>query len=205
MLPIEFVKLYDIIKGMKCNIFRIYKDRIIGSEAESQCATLSVVQCDTKISGYMSKDNIVIDSYELDKEILKLIADKCVESKVEFNPESYMAKYSNNTYYMSEIQMMEYRTSNVLANKYVPDFVVPDLKQDEQFNEIIAKKASDGASLYRINNKYILTIIPGQLSVNKSDKVNLELYDIDNHTFIAKFIINKGKYTISKYIAYFFI
>jgi hypothetical protein len=94
---------------------------------------------------------------------------------------------------------------NKLQNKFVPDFKIDDLKANEQFNEILAKKSSEGESLFRANNRYIITLYTGLLPVNKSDKIALEIYNVDWRSFISKFMINKGKFIIFKYVSYIYL
>lgn len=205
MLPIDCVRLYDMMKATKSDRFHIYKNMIIGTE--STATSLLQIICDTKIEGYTTDDNVVIDSYEIDKEVMKLISDKCATNKdnANFNPEAYISKYAIRGYKMTELQVLCANMARDLNDKFVPSLRIDDLKSNIEFMEILALKSGDGQSLFRASSKHILTLFTGLIPINKSDKASLEIYDIDNYSFIAKFIINKGKFIINKYIRYFYV
>lgn len=205
MLPIDCVRLYDIMKATKCDRFHIYKNMIIGTE--NVTTSLCQIICDTKIDGYITDDGRAVDSYEIDKEVLKLISEKSQENlnNDKFNPEAYIAKYAIRGYRLTELEILYANMANDLQNRFVPDCRIDDLKSNAEFMSIMALKSGDGQSLFRANDRYILTIFTGLVPINKSDKASLELYDIDGYSFIAKFIINKGKFTINKYVRYFHI
>jgi len=195
MLPVDCVRLYDIMKSMKCDIYHIYKNVIIGIDKFS--TSLSEVICDTKVEG----------SYEIDKDTMKLIADKCQEiiKDEKVNAEYYISRYSQKNYRATELEMMYMNILSILSSKIVPDLVVDSVKSNEEFMKILSNKSADGANFFKINDKYIMSIYSGLLPINKSDKVSLEIYNIDEYSYISKFIINKGKFVINKFIKYLFI
>ena len=205
MLPIDCVRLYDMMKATKADRFHIYKNMIIATEYSS--TSLSQIICDTKIEGYSTDDDRVIDSYEIDKDVMKLIADKSQLNinNDKFEPEAYIAKYAIRGYKLTELEELCNHISVDLGDKFVPSYRVDDLKSNEEFMSIMAMKSWDGQSLFRLNRKYILTIFTGLIPLNKSDKISLDIYDIDNYSYIAKFIINKGKFVINKYVRYFYL
>lgn len=205
MLPTDCIRLYDIMKAMKCETYHIFKNMVIGTDNYN--TTLSQVFCDTKIDGYITDDNKFVDSYEITLSVMKLIAEKCGQFKdrTDFNPENYIFKYSIRSYGISELMVRYINIASILENKFVPDFKIDDLKSNEEFNQILAKKSSDGMSLFRASKKYMLTLYTGLLPINKSDKAGLEIYNVDNATFISKFIINKGKFIIFKYVNYLYL
>lgn len=66
-----------------------------------------------------------------------------------------------------------------------------NLRSNEQFESIIARKASDGASSFIIDD-YCMILFSRMLPVNKSDKVSLDIMDFDN-SFLSVFKISKKK------------
>lgn len=197
MTKSECVKLYDVVKGMKCDIVYVYPNRVIGADKEG--TSLSEVFCDTGVS----------ESYEIERDVLKLIADKSKALvKVDddpFEPEDFINRYAIRRSWLGPLEQSDLNMYIIMKGNDIPNCRIDDIKADDSFNEIQNKKAADGMTLYKVNKKYILTLYKGLVPVNKSDRVALELYDIDNYSFLAKFIINKGKFTINKYLVYFFI
>lgn len=193
----ECVKLYDAIKGMKCDIVYIYPDRIIGTDDKR--IALAEVICDTKVS----------QSYEIERNVIKLIADKSKElinvDDDPFEPEDFINRYAIRRTWLGPLEQSDLNMHSMMKGNEIPDYRVDDLKANENFNNIQAQKAADGMSMLRLNKKYILSLYKGLLPVNKADKVSVELYDIDSYSFLAKFIIDKRKFVINKYLVYFFL
>jgi hypothetical protein len=178
---------------------------IVGTDKEH--TTVSEVICDTKIESYIDENDELIESYEIEKDIMKLICEKCeqcIDNNKPINPMSYIKKYSSINFRKTDLELMYYNTCNILSNKIVPNIRLDDLKSNERFMEILSRKSADGEERFVINDKYILTVFSGLLPINKADKVYLEIYDVDSYSFISKFVINKGKLILNKYIAYFF-
>lgn len=66
-----------------------------------------------------------------------------------------------------------------------------NLRDNENFENIISMKASDGASSFILDN-YCMILFSSMLPVNKSDKVSLEIFDYGSN-FISNFKIQKKK------------
>lgn len=186
----DFIKIYDVIKGMKCDIFHIYKDMIIGTDKEY--TTLTEVILDTKTTKpyEIDKDSInnIVDS-------LKLLVDE------EINIEIYFNEFSTKSYSITNLESIYLG----IALLRIPSMYIEDLRSNNDFIDIIEKKSVEGASMLKLNKKFIITIFKGLLPINKKDKVSLEIYEIDNYKFLAKYIINKGKFIVYKYISYTYI
>jgi hypothetical protein len=190
---------------MKCSLIHIYKNAVIGTEPE--CATVTEILCDTGIQGYRDNDKgIFIDSYEIELEALKFISEKCKEKNYsDFDFEILIRKYSEIRFGVSKLEFNYSGALNTVSSMLVPNYREENLRSNDRFNSIISSKAADGASLFIINNRYMMYIYSGLLPINKSDKVTLDIYDVDNYSFLVKFIINKGKFTINKYVKYLYI
>lgn len=189
----EFLKIIDIVRGMKSKVVNIYPDKIIGSDDdEGSYSLISEVICDTKATR----------KYRIHADILKYINSMD-------NIDNYNEALSNlsisSGYVGIDILEQRYITALNMTTRHESDYIVADLKENNDFNEIIAKKAKYGASLLALNNKYVLSIYKGLVPVNKSDKLSLELFDINDTMFIARFAVNKRKFIINKYVQYLFI
>ena len=82
----------------------------------------------------------------------------------------------------------------------VPSYYIEDLRKNEDFNEIMKKKAADGAIQWKVNGD-IFFIYPSLLGLVKSDKVGMKMYRCPGIN-IAEFIINKKFMEIHKYIGF---
>lgn len=94
------------------------------------------------------------------------------------------------------------KINNIKTN--ITPIIYNNIHENEYFLECISKKAVDGASKFIID-KYYLYIWNGLLNRNKSDKVDLLIYDdFSSYTFLAEFIIYKKKnIVVHQYIEYF--
>ena len=122
--------------------------------------------------------------------------DVSVISTLDSNIRSFII--SNNISTMHADQMYGYDTS-------IPCFIENDLKSNMQFADIMAKKAADGQGLLTIADKYDMFLYPSLLPVNKPDKVSLEIYEVDNISFISKFTIKKKIFDIKIYIRFGYV
>ena len=93
--------------------------------------------------------------------------------------------------------------SNLLNNRIT--FTVDDLKANDNFNEINAMKSTEGMALLKLSERYILTLFNGLLPINKADKVQLFITDIDQYRYLTNFVIDKKKYKINVLLMYLFI
>jgi hypothetical protein len=74
---------------------------------------------------------------------------------------------------------------------------------NDKISKLFEMHKADGCLYYIHHNKYYITMFPGMLPLNKSDKVFLEIIGHDQYKyFIAHFEIKKKKYTINIFIRY---
>lgn len=104
----------------------------------------------------------------------------------------------------AELDGLMKRTFDALSNRN-PVYRVDNMKDDESFNDVLKRKMSDGAEIYMFNMQYPMSIFSSLHPVNKSDKLQCEIYDINDGTYIAHFIIYKPKYQIHEYIRYLYL
>ena len=70
---------------------------------------------------------------------------------------------------------------------------IDNVRGVDEFEYAIALKSSQGISMYRISEQYILTLFKNLLPINKKDTVSLSIRDVDDYRFISRFIISKPK------------
>lgn len=79
--------------------------------------------------------------------------------------------------------------------------LIDNMKENEEFVNILDSKAADGVGMVRIG-KYYMTLFKGLIRVNKPDKVMLKIYNLDSVSFISNFIVDKKKFNIYHYIRF---
>lgn len=89
----------------------------------------------------------------------------------------------------------------VIKNNYPVRVNYLGLQGSEQFMKIMAKKAYEGVSFLNIEG-YLMSINKSLIPINKSDKIDLNIRDLDNGNFCAEYIIKKGKNFIYKYFMF---
>ena len=69
--------------------------------------------------------------------------------------------------------------------------------------DTVAKlKVNDGLTRFMLGGKYMITSFNKVHAINASDKVSVNIYDIDPISFLCEFIVDKKKYTVKEYIRY---
>lgn len=75
---------------------------------------------------------------------------------------------------------------------------------NDNIQNLFTMHKSDGAMYLNYNN-LLLTIFPGMIPLNKSDKVFVTIFGKNNTSFIAKFRVKKKKFEIITYVSYLYI
>lgn len=96
------------------------------------------------------------------------------------------------------------RTFN-LVNNTEPIKICDNLKDDEFFLQVLSNKAADGADLYRLDTQHMMYTFSSLHPINKSDRVSCSIYNCDERSYIANFIIDKKKYKIHEFIRYLYL
>lgn len=188
-----------IAKSMKRPLVHVGTNYILGTDVEF--CTLSVIETEsliprpftTLINGWLNK--IGKDKYAQD------------------HPEIFFTEYSRldeNLYiniwdeemYTKKIFELFGKVNNYLYGK-TPIYSGSNFEKDEAFIRNVSKlKVSDGLKTYIIDNTYLITSFNKVHCINASDKVSLYIYDIDPHSYLYEFIIDKKKYKVKEYIRY---
>lgn len=197
----QFNLLIKTMKAMKCDVYMVLPDRIIGSDANY--ITLTETYLNTGIDHRST-------SIEINKESLKTMEDVAKNyiashSKEEVDNASFDVLFS----YFGIARISD-PPITITYNKLISSIgrlldARADIREDEEFEKCLSLKSKDGMSLYiykGYNGIYPISIFTGLLPINKKDKVSLEIYNSEIGTFTVKFIIDKGFAIINKYIKY---
>ena len=80
---------------------------------------------------------------------------------------------------------------------------LPFMEKDVNFMTTVAKlKVENGLTSYVLGNKYLMTSFNKVHAINASDKISINIYEIDSISYICEFIIDKKKYKVKEYIRY---
>ena len=194
--------LMKIIKAMKCDVYLITDNMIIGTNEEH--SYLSVV------SGLINGIPDMKDTYiEISKNSL-LEIDKILSTNNNEDPANIIEPFNliwgmariNGKYGISSIMDTYNRTILYINN--IPDFYSSNIKENEDFNNILGLKSADGAVPFRFGDRDTIFIYPGLLGINKSDVVSMKYFRTANIIGydICEFDIHKKFITIQKFIGY---
>ncbi len=101
-------------------------------------------------------------------------------------------------YKYAEINSIISHTSNMVYHD-------PDLQDDPKFMAMATAKASEGAGFYFINTSIATvctTVFPGLPSLQKSDSVELKVYNVDDGKLLINYTIFKKKLKVTYDIYY---
>ena len=191
MIKKEFLAFAEALKSMKADILYISPTGIYGFDT-----TLTVVK---KLNTLFNvRECVVIKTSSLNT-FVNSIKDAQEESDI-WIPYVYLEPVEMKYLIQDIILKVEYMSSN---GRIVHS---SNLKNNENFNKIMEMKTGDGSAVLVIDNIYPITLYNNLLPVNKSDKVELDILQLDETSFLARFIITKKKnISIVVYIRYLFL
>ncbi len=190
---LELKIIYELAKTLKCEIIKISNNCIYGTDCNF--AHLKTI--------------IDLDKLDIDLDIIFYIKDLADLLK-----NNEFINDSQSIYIFNHLQIhYEFLDSfnKLIENVYFYSIHIPtsynnkDLKSNEDFIKINEMKSADGIGLLKLSNDYILTMFTGMLPVNKNDKLELLIKDIDEYRYLTEFIIDKKKFKINAYYMYLFL
>lgn len=142
--------------------------------------------------------------------------------------EQYGTKYNWTAHYINDLGFFQelkyndlfifdkFNIKNTIISKYlflcnfIGDQTTPleykcfgEIRGNVDFETLLQMKSADGARPFIID-KYVMYIFTGLLPINKSDSVELEIYNRPNtQFFLSNFKITKKKQKINNYIFYY--
>ena len=179
-------RIYDMCKVLKGNTINFYNNKIMSLDSDiNPISSISIIYTDTL----------------LDLDYTQCISmEKLKDFYSDVNHDEYIPTQSIEGIKESYILNTFIEPTN---NQLI--YSIDDLRLIDEFNVAMSKKAKDGITLIYVD-RFPISICPSILPLNKSDKISLEIYnDRILGSFLAKFIIDKKKFVINKYIRYLFI
>ena len=199
MKTVDLVTINDAAKALKQKTVMFYHNCLFGLD---------------NIDGYLIYTNLtqlLQDDFSYNNGIIfdsKLLSAfvKTISSESEFDISN---KYIKTFLGVTALELGQ----NIMLQRMIDNKVV-QLMDNRYTNEInitkdieivYSMKKADGTYYYMptVNDtKYFITLFSGLLPLNKSDKVNLQICDLHDNKFIAKFTVMKKKMDIYIYLAY---
>lgn len=82
--------------------------------------------------------------------------------------------------------------NNCIIFRNTPTAIYNNIQTDSKFLECVNVKSADGTKMFILDNKYVIGLFSGVVSMNKNDKVDIHIMDM-GMTFIATFYVKKAK------------
>ena len=194
---IEFNEIIKALKLIKDDIITLYNGILYASDTYRTCLKCIRVNVNRSL-------NFSLCGKEIKKDFLSTITD----TEIVLDKDNYFIYCMNNLSNINSGILIPtcndivdlYNKINLEA-QYSKYTRYENIKEDQQFLDVLEKKSKDGAIMYK-KDKYIMFIYSGLLPINKADKVNLNIYDMGAY-FISNFEIIKKKYeTVNVFIRY---
>lgn len=180
---LQFRELVEMTKVLKSDIIYIFGNIIYGTDSNFTYLK------------QMTFDNVLGISICYEQKLMNDFIKLCTDTIVLDNNvllSNIERLYINNDAYIRNILELERKINEmVLVNTNTIN--VDNVRENSQFEHAISLKSAQGIGLYKINEEYILSIFKGLLPINKSDKVSLSIYDINDNRFLSRFIVSKPK------------
>lgn len=192
-------EIMKIARSMKRQIVHINNHFMLGTDEDF--FTLSVIETEsiilrpftTTINGYLDeskKEKFANDNPQIFlTEYIRLDTDLYINSWNEYD-------LNNKILYM-------YNSILHTISSCPIGYTESGLEQNKEFMSTVAKlKVDDGMTRYILGGRYLITSFNKVHAINSTDKVSVNVYDIDLRSFICEFIVDKKKYVIREYIRY---
>lgn len=208
----DILEAYNVAKMFKYPIIGMYKGYIFGTDegfnilavTESNLYAEQMISFPKKYLSYAKNPNdflYISDDGFLDRLILDVKEKNSDTGETEERKEIiYMNSYSAQSNHV----FMNYINTDI---EYGVIYEKDNIHESDEFIRYRSSASADGNILYIPENTRCAMYIPiGVLPLNKSDKLNIKIYYVNESLFISRFIINKGKKgVIDIYMTYFYI
>jgi hypothetical protein len=200
--------LEEAAKALKNSQFQIIGNRIVGLDNTDQ-----VIQYTTLSSEYYNPimQGVIISTRELSKFIKSIL----LESEFEIMPTDINGVWRLHS--STETLDIIYPMTPYIVDKIAYRLSIsaddairrPIIEKRELINDNIADfftlKKKDGIIKYIHNNKFLITIFQGLLTVSKSDKIYLTIHEYDNVSFVAHFEVVKKKFVVNVFTRFLYL
>ena len=197
----QLLELLKIAKQMKKDIICIQKDCIMGTD--STFTTYSELYYNSdKFDEDIFRYNITIVVNDMVSYLRKYEEEKDFRITVYgfINNNPYDASlYSNQDYYIRLLGLRNrsYNYKNIGFLAY-NNFEL----SDENFMSAVSIKTKDGAVMYKLDDRHIMSTFSKIHPLNKADKISVSIYDMPDKTFLSIFHIQKKNCYINEFIRY---
>lgn len=191
-------EILKIARSMKRPIIHVSPNYILGTDEEF--CTLSIIETNSEIPrSFTTTVNEYLDDSKIEK--FSVAHPDIFFTEYQMIDTSFYINVWKEPYLFSNIFSLFNRLQRYLSYPIV--YSEFGLEKNPEFMNTVAKlKVNDGLTRYSIGNKYIITNFNKIHAINASDKVSVNVYDIDPITFLCEFVVYKKKYTIKEYIRY---
>lgn len=199
-MSISLVNLMEMIKPLKNN----NGDIIIH---KGGVYPIALDQISHKYTENIKLNNMDISDYnyvylKMTPEIIELYK-SCLINKTDINidlrndhigdDKVYRIDNTDNNILLLENFSHYYEYYTLRYNEYALSTLhINNLKDYKNFDELLNMKSADGMVFFWIEN-YPITYYTGLLPINKSDKVQVNIYDDDQVSFVVKYTVIKPK------------
>lgn len=203
----QFLELIPFARQMKKQIITFQDGRILGTD--ETCASLSIVYYDDE-----KYDLFKIDSFKglsltffLNELTAYLKVNDIRDPKYNINQfgifQIYGFLHLEHQYkYAIEMMNMDMRCRCYMSesNHTIKEY---QLREDQNFNSILEMKKKNGASIYDLDNRYLMSTFSTIHPVTKSDNIIVDIFESFEKTdFLSRFLITKKNCIIEEFIRY---
>ena len=200
--------VFNLVRQVKKPIVKIYPNgTIIGTDEQLASLNILVPNFDlmietdipyifnaTEFSAFMR----TIKNYEGNVKIsFSPYGAKIINVKTKNVCDNTLINYIELNYDIDQLynRVLSYQMNRILFNK--------DNIQVDNY-DMLSMKVADGAKMFCINGKYLMSSFNAIHPSTKSDTVNLIIRDCDEYSFIAEFSIHKKKenYTLFEFLRF---
>lgn len=194
----DISNVLKIAKSMKRPYIFVNNNYIIGTDEDF--FTLSLIEIESQIPRpFAAEVNDILNQVKRDKSVNERPEYIYIYNKIA--DDVYINTW-NEPEIRNKLLVLLQRTGEYIY-KYPVSFSCTDMEKDVNFMTTVAKlKVENGLTSYILGNKYLMTSFNKVHAINASDKISINIYEIDSISYICEFIIDKKKYKVKEYIRY---
>jgi hypothetical protein len=186
----DLINIQNIAKSFKQKDFVIYNGSLYSVTNLGYLARVSIPYIG------LEYNNLVFNYKEL-SDFVKTIV---IESEFEYNGGTHIINDSGTILPIRILTQLQYDALIAPMDQFVSTVQYGDIT--DEIEVLKTMKTADGTYFYNKDNKYYMTLFPGMLPTNKSDKIHLVIADYGN-TFVAVFsVVKKKEMTINIMVKY---
>lgn len=191
-------EILKIARSMKRPVIHVNNNYMLGTDEEF--CTLSIIEINSDIPRpFTTTVNDYLDGEKKEKFAISNPSVFFIEYQM-LDEDFYINTWKESYLYPNIFDIF------TIIQKYITLPIVyseTGLEKNKEFMDTVAKlKVDDGLTKYVFGDKYLITSFNKVHAINASDKVSVNIYDIDPISFLCEFIVDKKKYVVKEYIRY---